>query len=177
MLFFLVFWFWFSFPLFALFAPNKLTNRTLLASLFPSLLSLLMVQVNKLNEEMLSLVESDHPVLAKVARYFFEVQGGSGKKVRPVMVLLMSHALNIDTHLMAATANATNPGTSAMYNSEILDTQRRLSEIAEMIHTASLFHDDVIDKSDTRRGVPTVNKVFGNKLAILAGDFLLSRAR
>jgi geranylgeranyl pyrophosphate synthase len=45
-----------------------------------------------------------------------------------------------------------------------------------MIHTASLFHDDVIDGSDTRRNVPAVHKVFGNKMAILAGDYLLARA-
>lgn len=45
-----------------------------------------------------------------------------------------------------------------------------------MIHTASLLHDDVIDEADTRRGVPSVNKVFGAKLAILAGDFLLARS-
>eukprot|EP00953_Heterococcus_sp_UTEX-ZZ885_P013324 7618-Heterococcus_DN1.PRE.1 len=45
-----------------------------------------------------------------------------------------------------------------------------------MIHTASLFHDDVIDKADTRRGAPSANGAFGNKLAILAGDFLLARA-
>ena len=45
-----------------------------------------------------------------------------------------------------------------------------------MIHTASLLHDDVIDVADTRRGVRSVNFVFGNKLAILAGDFLLARA-
>lgn len=44
-----------------------------------------------------------------------------------------------------------------------------------MIHAASLFHDDVIDEADTRRGVPSVNKVFGNKLAILAGKFMLLR--
>lgn len=49
--------------------------------------------------------------------------------------------------------------------------QLRLAEITEMIHAASLFHDDVIDEADTRRGVPSVNKVFGNKLAILAGNF------
>jgi geranylgeranyl pyrophosphate synthase len=54
--------------------------------------------------------------------------------------------------------------------------QRRLSEITEMIHTASLLHDDVIDEADTRRGVPSVNQMFGNKLAILGGDFLLARA-
>lgn len=45
-----------------------------------------------------------------------------------------------------------------------------------MIHTASLLHDDVIDAADTRRGVSSVNAVFGNKLAILGGDFLLARA-
>lgn len=46
----------------------------------------------------------------------------------------------------------------------------------EMIHTASLLHDDVIDEADTRRGVPSVNKVFGAKMAVLAGDFLLARS-
>jgi len=45
-----------------------------------------------------------------------------------------------------------------------------------MIHTASLFHDDVIDEADARRGVPSINKLYGNKMAILAGDFLLARA-
>jgi geranylgeranyl pyrophosphate synthase len=45
-----------------------------------------------------------------------------------------------------------------------------------MIHTASLFHDDVIDGADTRRGAPAVHTVFGNKMAILAGDYLLARA-
>lgn len=63
--------------------------------------------------------------------------------------------------------------TSAMYATP---TQKRLAEIAEMIHTASLFHDDVIDKATTRRNMDSVNQVFGNKLAILGGDFLLSRA-
>ena len=57
-----------------------------------------------------------------------------------------------------------------------LPLQRRLAEVTEMIHTASLLHDDVIDAADTRRGVSSVNTVFGNKLAVLAGDFLLARA-
>ncbi|ORZ33491.1 isoprenoid synthase domain-containing protein, partial [Catenaria anguillulae PL171] len=58
----------------------------------------------------------------------------------------------------------------------VLPTQRRLAEITEMIHTASLLHDDVIDHALTRRGVPTVNAEQGNKMAILAGDYLLARA-
>ena len=44
-----------------------------------------------------------------------------------------------------------------------------------MIHTASLFHDDVIDVADARRGAPSANRAYGDKLAILAGDFLLAR--
>lgn len=58
----------------------------------------------------------------------------------------------------------------------ILPKQRRLAEIVEMIHTASLLHDDVIDNSDTRRNMPSGNVAFSNKMAILAGDFLLGRA-
>lgn len=58
----------------------------------------------------------------------------------------------------------------------ILPSQRRLAEIVEIIHTASLLHDDVIDNSATRRGSPSGNIAFGNKMAILAGDFLLGTA-
>lgn len=59
---------------------------------------------------------------------------------------------------------------------QILPTQRRLAEITEMIHVASLLHDDVIDASEIRRGTPSAPAAFGNKLSILAGDFLLARA-
>lgn len=58
----------------------------------------------------------------------------------------------------------------------ILPTQRRLAEITELIHTASLLHDDVIDYSTTRRSAPSANTAFGNKMAVLAGDFMLGRA-
>lgn len=58
----------------------------------------------------------------------------------------------------------------------ILPTQVRLAQIVEMIHVASLLHDDVIDKSDLRRGAPSAPAAFGNKLTVLGGDFLLGRA-
>ncbi|PWN41414.1 terpenoid synthase [Ceraceosorus guamensis] len=61
-------------------------------------------------------------------------------------------------------------------NTSILPTQRRLAEITEMIHVASLLHDDVIDASSLRRGEPSAPAAFGNKLSILGGDFLLGRA-
>ncbi|KZT72951.1 terpenoid synthase [Daedalea quercina L-15889] len=57
----------------------------------------------------------------------------------------------------------------------LLPTQVRLAQIVEMIHVASLLHDDVIDKSPLRRGVPSAPAAFGNKLSVLAGDFLLGR--
>lgn len=48
--------------------------------------------------------------------------------------------------------------------------------VSEMIHTASLVHDDVIDGADTRRGKVSVNKTFGEKMSVLAGDYILSCA-
>ncbi len=59
------------------------------------------------------------------------------------------------------------------------ENERTLIQLAasvELIHSASLIHDDVIDVSDTRRGRPAVHKVFGNKAAILIGDVLFSKA-
>ena len=58
----------------------------------------------------------------------------------------------------------------------ILPTQMRLAQILEMIHVASLLHDDVIDESSLRRGAPSAPAAFGNKYSILGGDFLLGRA-
>lgn len=57
-----------------------------------------------------------------------------------------------------------------------MSSQRRLAEITELIHAASLLHDDVIDVAESRRGQLSVNSLFGNQLAVLAGDFLLARA-
>jgi hexaprenyl-diphosphate synthase len=72
------------------------------------------------------------------------------------------------------------PAASAVFESrvagQILPTQVRLAQIAEMIHVASLLHDDVIDDSPLRRGAPSSPAQFGNKLTILGGDFLLGRA-
>jgi hexaprenyl-diphosphate synthase len=58
----------------------------------------------------------------------------------------------------------------------LLPTQIRLAQIVEMIHVASLLHDDVLDTSPLRRGAPSAPAAFGNKLSVLAGDFLLGRA-
>ena len=115
------------------------------------------------------LVGTDHPVLNSAARYFFTSEDGKGKgkQVRPVMVMLLSRAIM---------PQDCERGENSPRLAHILKSQRRLAEITEMIHTASLFHDDVIDDADTRRGQPAAHRAFGNKMAILAGDYLLARA-
>ncbi|KAG0343702.1 coq1 putative hexaprenyl diphosphate synthase [Podila humilis] len=85
---------------------------------------------------------------------------------------------------VSATSSSTSSPVNAIYlpkfrledDTYILPSQRRLGEIVEMIHTASLLHDDVIDVADTRRNLISANESFGNKMAILGGDFLLARA-
>jgi len=135
----------------------------------------------------IDLIASDHPVLAKAASYFFEKGQEGGKKVRPMMVLLLSRAMASGHQMDISQVENNNTGLFQSYDQpmpkplpwqrqDLPQAQRRLAEISEMIHTASLFHDDVIDDADTRRGAPSVHKIFGNKMAILAGDYLLARA-
>jgi len=100
----------------------------------------------------------NHPELCNVAAYYFD---GQGKAVRPMMSILMARAINAHLH-----GN----------NSFILPTQKQLALVSEMIHTATLVHDDVIDTSDTRRGKPSVNALFGQKKAIIGGDYILAKA-
>ena len=58
----------------------------------------------------------------------------------------------------------------------LLPTQLRLAQIVELLHIASLLHDDVIDASALRRGAPSAPAAFGNKLSVLGGNFVLGRA-
>jgi all-trans-nonaprenyl-diphosphate synthase len=106
-----------------------------------------------LAENLKSLVGARHPILYAAAEHLFSA---GGKRVRPAIVLLI--------------ARATLPG------EDITPRHRRLAEITEMIHTASLVHDDVLDTAETRRGIPTVHDQFGNRVAVLAGDFLFAQS-
>ncbi|KAL4304358.1 hypothetical protein GQ457_10G010810 [Hibiscus cannabinus] len=116
-----------------------------------------------------SMVAAEVPNLASAAEYFFKI-GAEGKRFRPTVLLLMATALNVRIpELPSAGVGDTLP-------IDLRTRQQRIAEITEMIHVASLLHDDVLDDADTRRGVGSLNAVMGNKLAVLAGDFLLSRA-
>ncbi len=109
--------------------------------------------LRQLADNLKQLVGNRHPILFAAAEHLF---GAGGKRIRPAIVLLISRA--------------------TMLEQEITPRHRRLAEITEMIHTASLVHDDVVDESDMRRGVSTVHSLFGNRIAILAGDFLFAQS-
>ena len=89
--------------------------------------------------------------------------GVSGKMIRPAMALLATKALR-----------ETNQ--AAPLPSEVAEKAIALSAVAEMIHLATLLHDDVLDDANLRRGQATTRFQFGNKLSILSGDWLLARA-
>lgn len=109
-----------------------------------------------LNDNLLSIVGAENPVLISAAEQIF---GAGGKRMRPGLVFLVSRA------------------TAELVGLKELTTEhRRLAEIIEMIHTASLIHDDVLDESDLRRGKETVHQLFGTRVAVLAGDFMFAQA-
>ncbi|KAL4922167.1 hypothetical protein BDW62DRAFT_207919 [Aspergillus aurantiobrunneus] len=83
---------------------------------------------------------------------------------------------NPDLDRFTSSSSASKGGYDFAGDENILPSQRRLAEITELIHTASLLHDDVIDNAVTRRSSSSANIQFGNKMAVLAGDFLLGRA-
>ncbi|KAJ1388971.1 Polyprenyl synthetase [Sesbania bispinosa] len=126
-------------------------------------------ELSLLGNNLREMVEAEVPKLASAAEYFFKM-GVEGKRFRPTVLLLMSTALNLP--IPKAPPPIELGGTFTTDRSR----QQRIAEITEMIHVASLLHDDVLDDADTRRGIGSLNFVMGNKLAVLAGDFLLSRA-
>jgi all-trans-nonaprenyl-diphosphate synthase len=106
-----------------------------------------------LTDNLKQLISARHPILGAAAEHLFEA---GGKRLRPAIVLLVSRATMLDQ--------------------DLTPRHRRLAEITEMIHTASLVHDDVVDEADLRRNVPTVNNLFDNRIAVLAGDFLFAQS-
>jgi all-trans-nonaprenyl-diphosphate synthase len=109
--------------------------------------------LDAVTENLKKLVGARHPILYAAAEHLFSA---GGKRLRPAIVLLVSRATQ---------------GTD-----QISTRHQRLAEITEMIHTASLVHDDVVDESAVRRGVPTVHSRFTNRVAVLAGDFLFAQS-
>mmetsp|Transcript_31001 Transcript_31001/g.68756 ORF Transcript_31001/g.68756 Transcript_31001/m.68756 type:complete len:420 (+) Transcript_31001:348-1607(+) len=103
-----------------------------------------------------NVVGQRHPMLMAAAEQIFQA---GGKRLRPAIVFLVARAT---AQLMGL--------------SDINDKHRRLAEITEMIHTASLVHDDVLDECSIRRGKETINSLYGTRVAVLAGDFLFAQS-
>ena len=95
-------------------------------------------------------MRSDHMLLDKITQY---VLWQKGKRIRPLLVLLSAQACG---------GAATDP-------------THRAAALVELLHTATLVHDDVVDDAEERRGVFSINALWKNKIAVLMGDFLLSR--
>ncbi|KAK1353905.1 putative solanesyl-diphosphate synthase 3, chloroplastic [Heracleum sosnowskyi] len=109
-----------------------------------------------LNNNLQSIVGAENPVLMSAAEQIFSA---GGKRMRPALVFLVSRATAEFVGLK-----------------ELTKEHRRLAEIIEMIHTASLIHDDVLDESDMRRGKETVHQLYGTRVAVLAGDFMFAQS-
>ena len=96
-------------------------------------------------------ISSKVALVMSVSKHVVEA---GGKRMRPIMCLLAARACG-ETDLTKA---------------------QKLAAIIEMLHTATLVHDDVVDESNLRRGRPTANATWNNQTAVLVGDFLISRA-
>lgn len=94
--------------------------------------------------------ESPVTVITEIAQY---LMAGGGKRIRPLLLLLSAKALGCTSH-----------------------SRIRLGAVVEMLHTATLVHDDIIDEADTRRGRPSSNTTWGNSKCVLAGDWLYMQA-
>ena len=96
-------------------------------------------------------MNSNVPLLNRITHY---VVNRKGKQMRPMFVFLTAKMLT---------------------NGKINDKVYRAASVIELIHTATLVHDDVVDSSNMRRGFFSLNALWKNKIAVLVGDFLLSK--
>ena len=106
-------------------------------------------ELEQFEQEWKSIFVSENPILTQVYSY---VLGLNGKQIRPILTLL-----------------------AAKLCGEITKTTMLSAQMIELLHTVSLLHDDVVDEALLRRGKSSINKLWGNKVAILAGDHLLSK--
>lgn len=106
-------------------------------------------ELSKFHELFKHSLKSKVTLLELVTRYILKQKG---KKIRPILVLLSSNLCG-----------------------GISDRSFRGATLVELLHTATLVHDDVVDNAETRRNFPSINAVWKNKIAVLMGDYLLAR--
>ena len=108
------------------------------------------VELKQLNQIINDTLRSDNPLMNTIVSNYLKTKG---KQLRPILVLLSGKLFG-------------------GINQEVITAGAAI----EMLHNASLIHDDVIDESKQRRGVDTINGVWENHVAVLVGDFFVSRA-
>ena len=121
------------------------------AAAFQSVRDLIAPDMQAVDRRLSESLRSDVVLINQLSAYII---GGGGKRLRPALAVLCAKA--------------------AGYAGERAHVD--IAVIIELIHTATLLHDDVVDESDLRRGRETANLVWGNQASVLVGDFLYSRA-
>lgn len=111
---------------------------------------LIRADLQKVEVEFCQQSVSSVPAITEIGQY---LQVSGGKRLRPALVLLSSRMCDGDSQAAI-----------------------RLGAVVELIHTATLVHDDVIDGAETRRGRPSTNSRWGNHMSVLAGDWLYMQA-
>jgi octaprenyl-diphosphate synthase len=107
------------------------------------------VELDEFQKLFKSSLKSNNNLVNLVTNFIIKQKG---KKIRPALVLL-----------------------SAKLCGEINDRSYRGASLVELLHTATLVHDDVVDNADKRRGFPSINAIWKNKIAVLMGDYLLAQ--
>ena len=107
-------------------------------------------ELEQLNRRIEQSLSSENTLMKQVVEGYLK---SKGKLIRPILVILTAKLFGAVNDRVIASASA-----------------------VEMLHNASLIHDDVVDDSRTRRGRPTVNSVWDNHIAVLVGDFFVSNA-
>ena len=108
-------------------------------------------QLDEIEQELLAVAVADSPYVTEAARHIISA---GGKRFRPLLVALCAN--------FGAAAELSRLVSAAI--------------VVELTHAASLYHDDVMDEADLRRGVESANARYGNTVAILVGDYLFARA-
>lgn len=107
-------------------------------------------ELERLQSRILAQLSTDNPLMETIVGTYLHTKG---KQIRPVVVLLTAKLLgSVNEKVLAAAA------------------------AVELLHNASLIHDDVVDNSSMRRGEPTINAIWDNHIAVLVGDFFVSSA-
>lgn len=137
----------------------------------------LSADLNHVNQILKAHLRSSSPLVAEMVDHVSRYQG---KQLRPILVLLthqMSSGNNVDSGQCSERCSEHQPSAlESLDQDDSLQVAAKLAAAVEMIHLATLVHDDVIDEADTRRHVATAHRRWDTEASVLLGDFLFSKA-